>query len=445
MKLILTEQNNKCIITNHKECIKEADLREITIMKTYVMMFGFANIVAGGPIYNRNKIRYLRERGWNVVVFPTNDGKVYIKGLECYSSTSYPFITLFPLIFSKRELNRLIENMAEQIDPNSTEIIIETGTDYTAYWGELLAKRLNAKHFVLFLDEKNERVNKYTIPFFEFKHKRRELACIVPSAMQHLFEDYKIIPENERYALRACCSNSVEDYPSKFADGIKRGDYNIGTIGRLDKSFVMPIIDGVGEFAESFPDKQIVFCLIGGASDAVIETIVTKLKKHPNIKFYISGYMWPIPLTLINKCDVFISGSGSARITANINIPTIAMDIYKNVPLGFISDLSQEYMTNDKDEFKSIKVYLQLALIDHKYPVILNRMNIQDMWQCICKEFDIHMQFIKQSCCEKDYYPIDKRWNGDKRLLFKKLIMYLLGYEKYNKFRFKYRKLLHKM
>lgn len=31
-------------------------------MKTYIMMFGIANIVAGGPIYDANKIEYL-ERG----------------------------------------------------------------------------------------------------------------------------------------------------------------------------------------------------------------------------------------------------------------------------------------------------------------------------------------------------------------------------------------------
>lgn len=40
-----------------------------TFDKVYVMMFGISNIVAGGPIYNANKIRFLESKGWNVVVF----------------------------------------------------------------------------------------------------------------------------------------------------------------------------------------------------------------------------------------------------------------------------------------------------------------------------------------------------------------------------------------
>lgn len=50
-----------------------------TFDKVYVMMFGISNIVAGGPIYNANKIRFLESKGWNVVVFPVDSGKVYIK------------------------------------------------------------------------------------------------------------------------------------------------------------------------------------------------------------------------------------------------------------------------------------------------------------------------------------------------------------------------------
>lgn len=63
-----------------------------TFDKVYVMMFGISNIVAGGPIYNANKIRFLESKGWNVVVFPVDSGKVYIKPLEKYNNNSYDFI-----------------------------------------------------------------------------------------------------------------------------------------------------------------------------------------------------------------------------------------------------------------------------------------------------------------------------------------------------------------
>ena len=62
--------------------------------RTYIFIFGFSNMVAGGPIYNRNKIIYLKERGWNVVVFPTSKGKVYISGLEEYKGYCFDFFNV---------------------------------------------------------------------------------------------------------------------------------------------------------------------------------------------------------------------------------------------------------------------------------------------------------------------------------------------------------------
>lgn len=60
--------------------------------RTYVMMFGFANMVAGGPLYNRNKIRYLEERGWEIVVFPITSGKVYIEELKRFEGFNFSFV-----------------------------------------------------------------------------------------------------------------------------------------------------------------------------------------------------------------------------------------------------------------------------------------------------------------------------------------------------------------
>ena len=55
-------------------------------------MFGIANLIAGGPIYNTNKIRVLEEEGWNVIVFPTDSGKIYMKPLEKYNNRAYSFL-----------------------------------------------------------------------------------------------------------------------------------------------------------------------------------------------------------------------------------------------------------------------------------------------------------------------------------------------------------------
>lgn len=44
-------------------------------MKTYIIICAFADKIAGGAIYNANKVRYMKEKGWNVVVVRTDVGQ----------------------------------------------------------------------------------------------------------------------------------------------------------------------------------------------------------------------------------------------------------------------------------------------------------------------------------------------------------------------------------
>lgn len=78
------------------KCLKnqECGLVKTKSDKTYIFIFGFSDIVAEGPMYCRNKIIYLKERGWNVVVLPTSKGKVYTSGLEEYKKYCFDFLSL---------------------------------------------------------------------------------------------------------------------------------------------------------------------------------------------------------------------------------------------------------------------------------------------------------------------------------------------------------------
>ena len=59
-------------------------------MKTYIIICAFADKIAGGPIYNANKVRYKKEKGWNVVVVRTDVGtRAAIPGLRSILRTSY--------------------------------------------------------------------------------------------------------------------------------------------------------------------------------------------------------------------------------------------------------------------------------------------------------------------------------------------------------------------
>lgn len=134
--------------------------------KKYILICGIANIISGAPIYYKNKIDYLEDKKWNVTVLPINSGTVYINGFEKYNHKNFEFLQYYPFVFNKRKIEEYLQILSDYVLKNDTnnfeDIVIETGTDYTAYWGELLAKKINAKHIVVFLDENNAFVNENT-------------------------------------------------------------------------------------------------------------------------------------------------------------------------------------------------------------------------------------------------------------------------------------------
>lgn len=407
-------------------------------MKTYIMMFAIANFVSGGPIYGCNKINFLKQNGWNVVMFPVNKGNVYIKDLQQYSEECFPFILRNPFNFSEKQREKFLKSMIDRINLESEQIIIETGTDYTAYWGEMLAQKINAKHVVFLLDESNDRINDKVIDFWLFKHSRKELFCITPEISEKYLSKYnKNIRKDEYYSFKAFCTNSVQDYEYEYTNLINKADYTIGTIGRLDKIFVDKIVDAVCCFANENKNKKIMFCLFGGAKDKYVSKINKKLKECTNITTFISGYLWPIPLNEIKKCDLFISGSGSAQITAHLNIPTISMDVITAKPIGFIEDCSKYYLTSDKENSIELKDYIESVLLK-KYKVeIKNRMEIDEFWELACKEYDKQLKECLYNDDDKLIYFDMKFLTKSRRIIDKiyTFLVFLIGFDNAEKIR----------
>lgn len=398
-------------------------------MRTYVMMFGIANIVAGGPIYNSNKIKYLEQHNWNVVVFPTDSGKIYIKPLEKYNGLDYRFLHFSPYIFGKRKINKMIKRMASSV-PQSDCIIIETGTDYTALWGELLAKELDARHIVMFLDEKNKNVNRYSAPFYEFKYKRHELYSISAKSLMHIFSPYFDIAEPEKNVWNAWCTNSVSNINSNIVDELPHADYLIGSIGRLDKKFVPNIIKGVCAFADIYSQKKIGLCFFGGAVDSkIINNIKDEIERHSNIILYISGYIWPIPESVFSHIDAFVSGAGSALISANMGVPTINMDVLTNKPIGIIDDALSLHCDPMKEVDSKVEDYLNKILINKTFPEVLNRISIEDEWKVICADFEKQITQIEKISSERQYFETDNIWDHRTIHRFQKLIAKWTSYK----------------
>lgn len=310
-------------------------------MKKLYIILGFKTGLSGGQIYVYNKTRYLEKQGWDVVVVDNiSQGKIYIPYFYKFKDNSIQELRFKPDSFRKDQREKVVDKVLKcaGYSSNYTEVVIESNTIYFSLWGELIAKKIGAKHISMLIDAFfTESMKKGCMEYFNFKLERKELAGINKNSLNQLFDGYRELKDNERYCLRAVCTNSVEnvEYPKEIDKS--KYDYIIGSVGRLDKPFVPQMAEEIKKFCEKNNDKKILLILIGGAFDNKVERSVTdKFMGIPNLQLEVTGLIFPIPLDLLNLLDVNIASSGSASVTARINIKTIVVDDTSVSPLGVV-------------------------------------------------------------------------------------------------------------
>lgn len=378
---------------------------------TYIIICDIAGYISGAPIYYRNKAIYLESQGWDVRIVASNTGRVYIEGLERFSIGAFDFLRTDPAILTFKQRSRHVDELVLALDRNiNSPVVVETGTDWTAYWGETLAQRLEARHFVFFLDEDNKRA-KNRLEFFDYKRRRGELACITKQTMINLFSGYVDLDLNSAVGFRACCTNSIQDVEDDFSRGIVQASFNIGSIGRLDKDFVPGLVEDIGSFAQNHPDLDIQVVFFGGADSVVEERVASNLAKNNNVKVVISGYMWPFAKSAIEKMDVFASAAGSRILSSSFGIPTVAMDVCGNGAIGFVGDAEvaenplYRVSGNENDLHASsyFEKVLHGELCKKKIEPDLNA-----QWDAFCEQYQ--EQLDSALCCKSslEYFDISK-------------------------------------
>lgn len=373
-------------------------------MGTYILLGAAGGYISGAPIYHRNKALYMRQQGWNVYYISCCSGEIYVKGLEQFVIGVYSFLCMNAYLFPRKRQDKLIDVIIKQIPDLGKDIVIETGTYYTAYWGELLAKRLNAKHVIVYLDEHNDGITRNEADFFHFKFIRNELACISKKAMIEIFSPFWNVNEANAVELPCYCSNSLDDYKNDIESLICRKDYNVGYIGRLEKPALKAVISALKDFVRLIGDKRVALICLGGAEECVVNEINEMISNIPNVSLFISGYIYPIPLNAIKKCDIVFSSAGSAKVSVKAEIPTVKMNVYSNKPEGFLVKIFPESLIKYSDEYEVID-YLKIFFIDNVRPA-MSHYSLDKEKQQGYKMLRMHDAFLDNAMNSKDYYDI---------------------------------------
>lgn len=312
----------------------------IYIFLTFTMQFA-----GGSPLYVANKMRWLREKGWQVVVFDHYGALNMLKDIDMPEFVSFKenrLLELFfpPSYFTKKQRNTILNRLIKTIG-YAKEYVVETNSTRLALWGELLAQKLNAKHLILDVNEHPDIRSKEEFEFFKYKLKRNEFFCISSRAVQLLFNEYCKIndDEAEKHVFTAVMDTKMDNSSIEALSILPVADFKILSFGRY-KPYFDKMIDSVLDFSKKYSTKKINLIFMGDVSEEQVRK--SELDTFININIAIIPSMRPVPKVIFDYADVVIATAGCAFMASEAGVKTISMDVETGNPLGILG-----YTTND--------------------------------------------------------------------------------------------------
>lgn len=372
-----------------------SNMKDKNMKPIYIILTPIIKDVGGGQIYALNKVHFLRKCGFDTYIFHAGIGKsIVIEEMRQYSNCKIDEMKFPAQYYSCRKQNRILNRIKDKIQfkESQNEIYIESHTVTCATWGELFAEHLFAKHIIFLLSEYPKIESSDYFKFLHYKFERRELAGISKTSLKTLFSNWMTIDEGKCYRLLAFCSNVLGNITYKVNLPFDKYDYVIGSIGRLEKPFLLQAIRDISYFANKYKDKKILLVLIGGSSKSYTRKIIKEASKIDNLSLHITGNIYPIPISLINKIHVFVSVAGSCKVSTVLGKLTISYDVNDLSPIGIVGYTTRNTVYRANGEpIISLTSILEDIFIYKKYKENAIPVNVDGL-----NDFDFtpHIDFI---------------------------------------------------
>lgn len=393
-------------------------------MKFYIFLTTSIARVGGAQLYIARKANFLIEDGWEVMILHYAPGEIMIDFNKQIKTRLKYELAFTPSLFSKKRVDKILDAIANYCVGTDSEVVIESHTINLALWGEVLAPKIKGKHLIYLLSEKFPALNNETINYLKFKYDINSLFGITPVSLKQIFT----IEGNELAYLNAigCSNNNVDDVPNDLMDNYKKSDWNILSIGRLDKEYIVPVFQSLANYADFHKDKHISLILVGGAyRKHNHKRAVSIFKRCRNVSIVDVGYSWPIPLSCFHNSDLTIASSGSAMIAESVGSPVIVIDGNDYMPIGIYGRTTNSFVFRKSDEPPiELSSLLDDVLISKKYVNNIRYENEKEL------DYSSHMNVLNNIPTE--YYPMSKilRLGASK---FKRVLMLLIGAKKITK------------
>ena len=393
-------------------------------MKKYVFFTPCICKVGGAEEYvNKNSSR-LENAGYTPIIFHCVNGPILIPHFNEVRNYRIIELGLTPFYYTKKQRHRIIEQIIKYCDiGRNDEVLIESTEISMCEWGEMVAEQIGAKHVCIILQE-NHNYPAYFQEYLFYKYNRSELYGITKNSISMMLKDYDSALLDGRYIV-AECNNVVDDVPCALLEHIPKADYTIGSIGRLEKNFVIDGLKQVILLANKHQGCSFNIILIGSGSDERINEIKKMFEQVTNVTLLITGYMYPIPVKLLERIDCFFSSAGSVHVTSKLGKPTISMAADGD-PIGIMNYTTINSLYKDEPYVKTeLSNYLEMILMEHYCQVhipIRKESPKVDYGQEFNRQMGFFAQNIKQA-----YYPIEDKYVLSSRGKIYRLCASVLG------------------
>ena len=389
-------------------------------IKKYIIFTGTISDMGGGQMYVYNKQKYVESIGYTPYIFTNRGNNIIINGFHLDKVFRYNCLSIFPFLFSEKKQQKIIKSLMADIGYNEgDEIIVESNTPIISLWGELFTSMTKGKHLAFMIDE-HYNINSNWIDFFNFKFKRGELAGNKDSTISRIFSGFKDIENSSDYRLSPLCNNVVQNIDNKIVDKIDTNRLVIGSIGRLDKSYVPSMIKELKIFANNHKNLLIQYVFIGGADKKTEKKVRNSFKSFKNVNLLVTGFIYPIPEKILGKINIFISVAGSATLSWLYNIPTISLDVNDYEPIGVLGYTTKATIYRDKKrEFSTSQLLDKIFFENYLSNLVYEKKEKIEVNQ---NYFDHHFDFLNRSNNCQEYYNLNliklsSRDNFIKRIL----------------------------
>lgn len=275
---------------------------------------------------------------------------------------------------SKRTLKSLLSTI-QLFLADLGEGIIESHTLELGIWAEFIASKLNFSHVMYLLAEPQAK-NYYFYPgykFFIYKLNRSEfygttshsLSIIFNKPVQHSLNNFVNIPFDDSELAESCLPELHE---------IDLNSFVIGTICRLEKSYVIPLIESCISVAKNHPSQKFTLIVGGGSEDPTLlhhlEEKYNSISNPTNLTITFTGYITILGKNIFKLLDVFV-GQGTAAINAiSQKCATLIVEPVNNKCSGIFGLEVNNFGYSETGVLYSIQEKLESLLIDSS---LLNR------------------------------------------------------------------------